>query len=408
MPKEIDLTKRKKMPPPTPEQLQAVTSGGSHMSTPPPAKPVPGVTGTIPLPVGQPIKIQSSYTEKERQALRQAGVSETQAIPGNMADILAQASQMAVRDATVDLPLPVDPRTLPLKANTINTSTMTPEQRALVNKNVQEALALEQRRHDEAVEQQRQAQLPESVQTALGLAQSITNRTQSSFDVVDDRATTKNSPAATVAPSSEPGSDEAVGIKPSETGANVVTHCPHCEWPMDIPDIPEPEYVEKMSFLQSILGQKNYNKEYPLFGGVIKVIFRTLTTQEIDTVYKQVYRERVLGQLPTEPDFWERINRLRLYLQLQTIKSSEFLHDLPDGLSVETNPHATSHWKFDNLPPEETVLPYIEAHILEAVLPTESLNRIVTQTCNRFNRLVAKMEALVDNSDFWQKTEGPS
>jgi hypothetical protein len=33
---------------------------------------------------------------------------------------------------------------------------------------------------------------------------------------------------------------------------------------------------------------------------------------------------------------------------------------------------------------------------------------MVNNQCAMFNRLVAKLEALVDNSDFWQPTGAPS
>jgi hypothetical protein len=168
--------------------------------------------------------------------------------------------------------------------------------------------------------------------------------------------------------------------------------------------VPEPSDSEKQSFLQSILGRRSFIKEYELLGGALKVRFRTLTTREIDTVYQQVDYERGRGEIVSREDYWERINRYRLYLQTCRLESNTFLEDLPDGYSEAANPRAEAYWRFAEPPPGATGLPAIEEYFMTTIFPTEQLHRSVQATCGRFNRLVARLEALVDNSDFWKPT----
>ena len=142
-------------------------------------------------------------------------------------------------------------------------------------------------------------------------------------------------------------------------------------------------------------------------GGQLIVRIRTLSSREIDTIYQQVAYEKASGLYSEAMESWGAVNRYRNYLQLQCLNGEGLCCDLPDGYDRETNPHAEAFWSFsspDN--PRETGLPQIAKYITQEVLNTEMLERVVSVTCNNFNRLVARLEALVDNSDFWQPT-GP-
>ena len=45
---------------------------------------------------------------------------------------------------------------------------------------------------------------------------------------------------------------------------------------------------------------------------------------------------------------------------------------------------------------------------MEKVLATEIFSSVTAVAGSRFNRLVAKMEAMADDSDFWLETGEPS
>ena len=186
------------------------------------------------------------------------------------------------------------------------------------------------------------------------------------------------------------------------------TTCPHCEMPLDLPTLAEPDASEKRAFIQSVLGQKPFEKQYDLLGGAVTIRFRTLTTKEVDTIYKQVYQDQTAGKFLTTIDRNEFVNRYRLYLQLTRLEGQGgLLHDLPDGLNEETNPNASSYWRMEGLALNQTALPGIEEYINSHVLVTENLTRMVTNCCEQFNKLVAKLESVIGNSDFWNLTEEP-
>lgn len=197
----------------------------------------------------------------------------------------------------------------------------------------------------------------------------------------------------------------------NDMGADqAMSHCPHCSWPLDVPDVPEPGHAEKMAFLHSVLGQTSFTREYSVFGGAVKINFRTLTTEELDAVFWVAYGERRDGVLANDLEFIERVNRLRLALEVRSVRSSEFQYDLPDGLSAATNPYAGSFWSATSVVPEEPAGPgdhgvrQIYDWIQANVIRTESFNRIIAMQAQRFHRLVARLEAMVDDENFWQAT----
>jgi hypothetical protein len=152
-----------------------------------------------------------------------------------------------------------------------------------------------------------------------------------------------------------------------------------------------------------------------MFGGNLRVTFRSLTVREIDTLYQEAFRAQKEGLIATPADYYEYLNRLRLYLQIQGFSAqSTSLHiKLPDGLSEDTHQGAASYWepflqKASKLKEDVPLIKQIEDYVVEEVLKTEHLQRTITHECSKFNKLVAKLEAAVDNPDFWKETEQPS
>jgi len=195
--------------------------------------------------------------------------------------------------------------------------------------------------------------------------------------------------------------------------------CVQCGWDQERPTIPEPEHQDKIAFLQAVLGQKVFSKRFAIFGGHLRLTFRTLTIREIDALYQETFRAQKAGLISTAVDYYEYLNRLRLYLQLTSMSSAQTAMQikLPEGLTPETHPEANSYWEKhlrdagvfkepDAANPDvPTLLLQIQDFILTNVLKTEHLQRTVTHTCNKFNQLVVKLEACVDNPNFWNETE---
>lgn len=215
----------------------------------------------------------------------------------------------------------------------------------------------------------------------------------------------------------EPLPDSGEEAAESDEGppATIDSVCTHCGWDQTQPVIEEPSNSDKLSFLQAILGAVPFSKRFELFGGNLRVTFRTLTVKEIDALYEATYAAQKEGLIQTTSDYYEYLNRLRLHLQVVAVtgKKSTLHHKLPDGLDETTNGAAKNTWesflKKKKLFKEDVLLPVqIQEYILSYVLMTEQLLRVVTFECSKFNRLAAKLEARVDDSDFWKGTSQPS
>lgn len=198
--------------------------------------------------------------------------------------------------------------------------------------------------------------------------------------------------------------------------------CVQCGWDQERPVIPEPEHQDKIAFLHAVLGQKVFSKRYAIFGGNLRLTFRALTIREIDALYREVFQAQKVGLVTTAADYYELLNRFRVDLQLIAMSSTKTaLHvSLPEGLTRETCPDAISYWDdflkeqgvYQPPDPEKadvpTLLMQVHDYILKNVCKTEHLQRAVTHTCNKFNQLIVKMEASVDNADFWKEIEPQS
>lgn len=407
------------------------------MPTPPAAGPTPpGVTGQHPLPPGK--VIAGSLTNRERQDLINAGVDPNKPLPGNVAELLQQAQANAQQELE-NLPPPVHPDTPPVEFAPQEIDTNDPQAMAAFTKKVRETT--------EAYEQAGQeipaaaspppqpqpipaaaAPPPQAQPTPAAQPQPRPSATQAMLDAElaeQQRLREEHNAHSNMDPSVAEAHRLASGeqyqfpheiendldqvAEPEEeddsTGVSVpMTECPHCAWPLHLDDPIEPDQETKMRFQASVLGQKPFLQKYPLFGGAATLTLRSLTTREVDTIYKQAFYEQQNGILQSLDDFNERVNRMRVYLQLYALEYADGrLIDLPDGLSVESNPNASAFWSGD-VPEGQTMLVGIERYILDKVLTTESLVRMVGNLTATFNRLVAKMEAMIENPDFWKPT----
>jgi hypothetical protein len=215
-------------------------------------------------------------------------------------------------------------------------------------------------------------------------------------------------PEAAPEPEPEP---EQEPVEHEHKHATINSVCSHCGWDQTVAVIEEPTAKDKLSFLQSVLGAKPYSKNYSVFGGHLQLKFRTLTIKEIDKLYADTFTAQQEGKISTASDYYEYLNRLRMNVQLVSIKGKKvpLHHSLPTGMDKTTNAQADSHWE-DFLKEKgsykegEGLALQIQDYVMENVLNTEQLLRIVSFECQKFNRLAAKLEARVDDSDFWKET----
>jgi len=376
---------------------------------PPVAKLPAGFTGHIPIKPGKPITILDprGMGADEIKQLKAVGWQEGQPVPSNMAEIIREVSEEMHREANTDV-LPVDPSTPPSKLKTVMIADLPPDQQAKVKKKMEESLAAfdrqqQMRRQAASGVLKRIEKVPdgEAVEIPLDEPQPqagplrVEKAVEADADDINPKAR-KTAPAPVVAVEPEAEKPEA---------AAPLTHCRHCGWDLSITDIPEPASEVRAMFLASIMGQKPFMQEFKLMGGKLLLTLRVLTTMENDAIFRQAYRERDAGVIPTLADQIERINRLRMYLQIYRMRTSDvtfFDKEMPDGLSKATNPNAKEFWTLPENDPEPLLK--IEKFIMKEVLTNEAVSRIVQRQCTAFNRLVDKLEGMIDSPDFWQAT----
>lgn len=199
----------------------------------------------------------------------------------------------------------------------------------------------------------------------------------------------------------------------NNTGAfDPIAVCPRCAWDLKTPVGPEPEYFDKLKFVTTMLANKPFQKQYELFNGELLVTFRSLRPKEIDACYSHIIYDMNEGKIKFQGDIYEMVNRYRFYLQLVELRTKTgegMSFEFPEGFTPRTNPKATSFWELpEDLPENSRGLDIVEEYMTAEVLTTESLHRVVGATCQDFNRLVAQLEAMVDNANFWKPTETPS
>lgn len=387
---------------------------------PPPAKLPPGVTGgNPPLPIGKAVRVASPrLTAFERQKLGLIGWQEGMPIPPDAADQIAAAEEAMRQTTEGPLPPPVDPTTPPISLKTIDVGDLPPAKQEQVHRELAQALSAgtagrptpkETSPIREQLKTRGQA-VEEAVPPAPAVAQKVMQAKPIAMEAEQPR---RPATRTSIDPEYEPPPPAAVPEpgasgdldKIADVGATApLQFCPHCGWDLSIPEIVEPSHDEKMTFLASMLGGQTFSKTFNLLGGQLVIELRTLTTQEIDEIYRQAFRDRENGVIGTDAEFWERVNRMRLYLQLLAFRSTTRNRDMPNGFTPESNPNAHSFWEFPADTLRDQKLPAVEKWLLTNVLTNESINRVLQIHCNRFNRLVSRLEAMVDNADFWKAT----
>ena len=98
--------------------------------------------------------------------------------------------------------------------------------------------------------------------------------------------------------------------------------CNNCGWDQRKPVMEQPDKQDKLTFLFSVLGQKVFTKEYSTMGSKLKMSFRSLTVKELDALYSAAYAEQKAGHIENAQEYYEYLNRQRLFLQLKIVNSS--------------------------------------------------------------------------------------
>lgn len=192
---------------------------------------------------------------------------------------------------------------------------------------------------------------------------------------------------------SNPTDEEKI---PSAGAIEEPAFCQHCGWDRTKPDPETPDELDKLNFIQAILGQIPFKKVYDLIGGRVQVVFRTLSSSESDMAFTQVAYDVGKGAVLDEGQYFRTITDYRMCLGLSVFKNGSEIIELPDGVD---------EWKTDEVPVKATKLIHIVPVIYSRVIRAESIRRAVAACFFRFQRLVEHMEAHFDDPNFWPAIE---
>lgn len=308
----------------------------------------PGLTGDMPLPVGEVMK-PVRYTDAERAVLEKIGVKEGEAIPVDLAQRLGAVGEKLTQEA---LSAPQLENRAPLKMpSPVSINDLDEDHREQIRRVIEEAGI--------------KAQAAQEGDSASIKADKI-------IEVKDD-VTRKPTPSASTSASDE----SVVGLEPFKP-----EFCPHCSWNLSQDDVPDPDDETKLWYLQAILGNIPFEKTYKLMGDMVSLTFRELTHSQNDWIFKCVGKEMREQEDSTIDRFLEQVTRYRLCMQLKEARIGETLYDIPN--------------KGDR--PDLQALFNV---IMEEVLRSLSLVNLATRKASEFNRLVAKLEVAADRENFW-------
>ena len=193
---------------------------------------------------------------------------------------------------------------------------------------------------------------------------------------------------------------EAAPAPVSDTGvaAPIPTTCPHCYRDTTVPHQVVVTDEDKRNYLQTLLGGTPFTKTTPLFGGLVLLKFRALSTKEARLVDEQVLDDARAGKLVTQLQFLNAQFTYRSALGLESVNFNKARAVRPEL--------STLHKTLDGVP-QATVLPALVDFFETTMVPQESVRRAVSRAWQDFDRLVDKLEANADSADFYQGIVSP-
>lgn len=210
-------------------------------------------------------------------------------------------------------------------------------------------------------------------------------------------------PAAAPEPAPAPADPEDTEDTEQDAGADAAPHyCPRCMYDVNDEFSLNPSEHDRKLFMASLLGTNRFTKAYELSDGALVVMLRSLTTREVDLVFKQMQLDANAGLITGEGDWFLRLERYRTLCCLVNVKNAEgaILVEVPPLFELPYTGEADEKGIV-----EETRLVVLTEWFVANVIKTESMRRIISQHYRDFTRLVEAMEAQTAEPDFWKGTE---
>lgn len=353
------------------EENVKLPASGRIFDPPPAATSEIPHAGGLPLKPGKLLRIDpGNLTDAERAALQNLpDYKEGDPVPENLAEIMSQIQ------ADIDHPPPPVPEDTPrLKV---------PE--AVDWSSLSEAKQKELREFlDKAKMADAEHKATLNVQ-GEGVREAISGENVRKIELDDDLTTRK-----------EQQEDKQEDKQPPTGEGESFQYCQHCGWDLQVADIPDPDDAVRQAYLEALLGRKPFTQQTTLFDGYVSVRFRELEAYELDAAH-QVAAEKIDAKAHGNPQlaFLEQLARYRVSLQIVRLQIGNNVHNMPPSLK---------DWAAGRDLTEEAaaVIDQVYSAVFEERLRHESVSRLVRIACDRFNRLVAKLEACAERENFWK------
>lgn len=183
--------------------------------------------------------------------------------------------------------------------------------------------------------------------------------------------------------------------RPETTKGSESKQCPHCGWDTSKKEVVEITDDDKFDFVQSVLGGQRFKKVYHLFGGKLRIVFRTLTTVESDMAYKQIIIDaqkdintRVIGDTSF---YWKTLMAYRAVMAVEKVESDLNMLEVPPIAEIDADPVE---------PPNTKVYGLFE-NLVEQIMPNEAMRNAIAHTYSEFNDLCEKLQSMAESKDFW-------
>lgn len=249
----------------------------------------------------------------------------------------------------------------------------------------------------------KQAEKEEKLSTVNPAVAAAYEKVLDQLEVVDDRE--EAAAAEKTEPANEPKIESVPTTPPPEEQRrdvpglrDAVPFCPRCGWDVRQKYETDPTDRDKEDFLATLLGSARFKKEYELFGGKIKVLFRGLLAEENKLIYRQLVLDQQENRISTEAEWFLQMMDYRLACSLERISdgSGKVLSIVPELLERKADTITE---------PLATPLPAQLEYLNKDVLAQEVTRRLVGTHLRQFQRLIEALEAMALEPSFWNGIE---
>jgi len=326
----------------------------------------------------------SAFTKK---TLEQFGWQTGDPIPAELGDFLVAAKETLPTQKRVDV--------------LVDAELLTEEQRAHVKKMLETAKVVADRKQKQFELDRATAGMSPSVADAYRKLQPLEivddlNTVQTAAQVSEQTPSAVPEPPPTVdlPPTTPPPPAEA----PMATLQGAVPFCPRCGWDVRQKYETVPTERDKEDFLATLLGSTRFKKEYELFGGKIKILFRGLLAEENKLIYRQLVLDQQKNKISTEAEWFLQMMDYRLACSLEQISNNT-------GQVLSVMPELLERPIDNKTEPLATPLPAQLDDLNKKVLAQEATKRLVGAHLRQFQRLIEALEAMALEPSFWTGIE---